>query len=214
MPGVNEDGDELVALELFRMIFDEVLYREIHYYRVRGQKGQFEDFDSGKPARCVPRQGPGDVHDTVVGLVDQRRRLTAQVHRGVDVDLQASAGIRFDLFHPGRQHHGVAGRHGRQHVMRLQADFLGADRRGGGSQSQEDYKEVFHHPLILTDAIAHRDKKRGARIAPLNSWHCQGQWMLLPVIVAARCVCATSLQRHYCNITSAKLLPKFFGGLG
>ena len=113
LSGMDEHRDELVARELFRMILDEVLDREVHHHRVRGQKGQFEDLDPGEPSGRISRQCPDDIDDAVVGLVDQRGGLTAKVHGGINVDLQSAAGIRFDLFHPRRQHHGVAGRHGR-----------------------------------------------------------------------------------------------------
>jgi hypothetical protein len=69
----------------------------------RGDEREFERFDFGEAPGRVARRRPDDIGDPVARLIEQLRRLAAELHRGEDIDTDAPAGIRLDLARPRRQ---------------------------------------------------------------------------------------------------------------
>src|SRR3546814_5789700 len=62
-------------------------------------------------------------------LVVERRRLAAELHRGIDLDLDAPVGLGLDLARPGLDEVLVGSRGRRQEVLQAQDHLLRRGRR-------------------------------------------------------------------------------------
>ena len=107
-----------------------------------GHEGQFEDLDGREAAGGIAGQGPDDVDHPIADLIVERRGLAAQLHRGVDLDLDAPAGLRFDLARPGLDEILVGGRRGRQEMMQAQRHVLRLAWRGAQWREEQTGDET------------------------------------------------------------------------
>jgi hypothetical protein len=65
---------------------------------------QLEDLDAREAPGRVARQRPDDIDHAVARLVVQLHRRAAELHGGVGLELDATAGFLLDLVHPGLVH--------------------------------------------------------------------------------------------------------------
>ena len=101
-------------------------------------EGQLEHLDQREAARGVAEQGPHHVGDAILRLVVELARRAAELHRRIDLALEATAGILGQPVAPGSEDLGVGRRGGRQEVMDAERDLLGKSRRrqhGEGEQA-------------------------------------------------------------------------------
>ncbi len=124
-----------------RVILGEIGVEHRTHGEVRGtgivaiDRWQFEDLRARKEAGRVAVQRPDQIHHAVPCLAHQFRRLAAERHGGIDLDLDPPAGIRLDPLHPGRDDLGMRGRQFRKEMVQLELVFLGG---GAARQIQPD----------------------------------------------------------------------------
>lgn len=70
--------------------------------------------------RRIARQCPDDIDDAVARLVIKLRRLAAELHGWIDLDLQLVAAVGGHLLRPWLQQFGMHVGYGRQEVMQLE----------------------------------------------------------------------------------------------
>jgi len=105
-------------------------HREVRRGRVVGvHEGQLEHLGAREQAGGVAVHGPDDVDHAVADLVEQLRRLAAEGHRRIDLDLDLAAGRFLDPLGPGREHLHLRRRFRRQEMVQLERDLL---RPGAG----------------------------------------------------------------------------------
>ena len=120
----------------------------------------------GKTPRRIADHGPDDVRHTVDRLIHQLRRRAAELHRGIALDLDPSAGFLFDRIRPDIEDElGDDGLRGQELMQLCERDLL---RRGGqagegkrGSAEQRSKGSTGHHRSFLPECGRARQARMG-----------------------------------------------------
>ena len=145
---VHVDGQQLDVLVLVhRVLLHEIPGRTAGGRGVRHHEGQFEDLRAQETTRGVARDRPDDIGHTVLGLIEQLRRGSAQLHGREDLTLQPVAGVLGDGAAPVGHHGGVLDRLRTQEVVHLQHDGrlgMGGDRGHHTDGKGQGLEQGFH----------------------------------------------------------------------
>ena len=127
--------DQLSSLELVeRVLLDIFPKRRAAGGGALRHERQLEYFRFDEAAGLIGRDRPDNVGDAVARLIEELRRCAAQLHRRIDLALQAAVRFLVDLLAPRVEELRLDRRLRRQKVMDLQNDFL-RDCAGGAKRS-------------------------------------------------------------------------------
>src|SRR3546814_7148396 len=107
----------------------------------------------------VAGQGPDDVDHAVAHLVVERRRLAAELHRGIDLDLDAPVGLGLDLARPGLDEVLVGSRGRRQEVLQAQDHLLRRGRRAREAARSEAHTSELQSLMRISYAVFYMKKQ-------------------------------------------------------
>jgi hypothetical protein len=104
---------------------------------------ELENFHPREAPRRVAGQGPDDVGDAVARLVEELRGGAAQLHRRIELALQASRRLLLDPLAPRHEHLRVRRGAGRQEVMDLESDRrLRLRQRAAGQRERKEHERA------------------------------------------------------------------------
>ncbi len=116
-----------------------------------GHERQLESLGLGEAARLVAGDDPAAIDHAITDQVILRRRRAAQLHEGIDFDLEASAAFGFDLAGPGFDKVLRVRRSGRDEVLKAQSDLLSQRRRGREDKGKKGGSDRFHGGLLSVE---------------------------------------------------------------
>ncbi len=134
---MKEQGVNVAEL-LFQIGLGKLLQRLSGRFGRTGNIGQLKELGDGEPTRRIAGQGPDHVDHPVPELVVELGRLAAELHGGVDLHRDASAGIGYDLVGPGLDQLGLGIGGCRQKMMDAQRDLGVFGETGAGEKDEKD----------------------------------------------------------------------------
>src|SRR3546814_4689215 len=103
---MRPDADRVDLVELtLKLGFGEFLHRlGIHDRGLGGDEGQLEGLQPREAARRVARQRPSEVDDAVAYLIEELRRLPAELHGRKDPHGDTAVRLRLELLRRSEEH--------------------------------------------------------------------------------------------------------------
>ncbi len=96
--------DRMIVLQVFlEPLFLIVLQRKCRGQCILVNKRQLEWLGTRHPPRGKSWQRPGQINHAILDLIQQLRRLAAQLHRPITLNFEPAFGCSLDFFRPGNQ---------------------------------------------------------------------------------------------------------------